>query len=382
MRAGAEELERRRPFGVIADCLGVSRAHSSLTELVLGPVPQSSDPLFLPVEAEAEFRAVEGILARIEELCSEGPLALAVEDLQWCDPSSMLVLHRLAARVQAFPMLLFCSARPLPRPRDLESLFGYFDDAGAHRLVLGPLAPDAASRLVEDLLATRPGPGLLRQVAGAGGNPFLIAELVAALVAERALWTTPEGLSEVAVMTLPPSAAMTILHRLSFLPPETLEVLRVASILGSSFSVKGLSLLVGTSAVGLMAALRDCMRGGIVEDRGSRFAFRHDLIREALCEDLPKALRIGLHMQAAQALASAGAASLEVAEHVMRGASPGDAKAVGWLHAAAREAAPRAPAIAVELLERALSLADASGPLQDKRDRVRHCWARHSVLPA
>jgi hypothetical protein len=149
---------------------------------------------------------------------------------------------------------------------------------------------------------------------------------------------------------------LVILHRLSFLPEDALDVLRVGSVLGSSFSVADLSLIMGRPVVGLMGPLRDAVGGGVLDRRESRFAFRHELIWEALYADLPKALRVGLHLQAARALASEGAAPIQVAEHLMRGASAGDSQAVPWLHAAARDVAPSAPAVAIELLERALSL--------------------------
>ena len=54
-----------------------------------------------------------------------------------------------------------------------------------------------------------------------------------------------------------------------------------------------------------------------------------------------------------------------MAEHLARGAGAGDAEAVAWLTRAAREAAPRAPAVAAELLERAVGLADPADPVRD-----------------
>src|SRR5439155_22232827 len=47
----------------------------------------------------------------------------------------------------------------------------------------------------------------------------------------------------------------------------------------------------------------------------------------------------------------------QVAAHVTRGAVPGDAGAIGWLHRAARETLELEPAVAADLLERARALA-------------------------
>jgi DNA-binding NarL/FixJ family response regulator len=156
-----------------------------------------------------------------------------------------------------------------------------------------------------------------------------------------------------------------ILHRLSFLTPATVELLRVASILGSSFAVSDLSAVVGRPTAALLAALEEATAAGILEPRGELLGFRHDLIREALYHDLPAPVRQSLHLDAGRALAGAGAPPEQVAEQLLRGAPAGDSQAVDWLRRAARRAAPRAPTVAVELLHQALELADPGDPARD-----------------
>ena len=73
-------------------------------------------------------------------------------------------------------------------------------------------------------------------------------------------------------------------------------------------------------------------------------------------------MRAGLHLDAARALARAGAPAEQVAEHSLRGAVPGDAEAVSWLREAAAKVASHAPAVAADLLGRAIELADPDDP--------------------
>ena len=94
----------------------------------------------------------------------------------------------------------------------------------------------------------------------------------------------------------------------------------------------------------------------MLEDDGARLRFRHELIRDAIYEDLTGSVRRGLHHEAGQRLAPAGAPSLQVAAHLARGAMTGDTAAVRWLARAAREAAPRSPDVAADLLDRAVGL--------------------------
>ena len=167
-------------------------------------------------------------------------------------------------------------------------------------------------------------------------------------------------------MTLPPNLRLTILRRLSFLPDDTLEALRAASILGAGFSLTELSATTDRSVLELSSVLGEALRARVLEDDGDRLRFRHDLIHEAIYEDLPASVRLGLHREAGRRLAGSGAEALRVAEHLARGATPGDAEAIAWLTRAAGEAAPRSPAAAAALLERAVALADPADPGRDR----------------
>ena len=195
-------------------------------------------------------------------------------------------------------------------------------------LSLGGLGAAAVADLAADAVGTAPGQGLLAGLAGAAGNPLFVTEMLAAL-AQEGMIETAGGRAEVEQTALPPTLRLTILRRLSFLSDDMLQALRFASILGASFTV---------------------------EDDGDRLRFRHDVIRDAIYEDMPATIRHGLHREAGQRLARTGAPALQVAEHLARGAARGDTEAVGWLSRAAREAAAKSPEVAAALLGRAAPL--------------------------
>jgi DNA-binding CsgD family transcriptional regulator len=159
---------------------------------------------------------------------------------------------------------------------------------------------------------------------------------------------------------------LTLLRRLSLLPEEVLNLLRLASILGGTFSTAELALLADQTVAQLLPALLAARDAGVLREAGDRLAFRHDLLREAISGDLSEAVRKGLHRQAATVLALAGAPAERVADHLMRGADPGDVDAVAWLRRAARSGAARTPATAIRLLEHALELVDPDDPVHDE----------------
>ena len=366
----AEELERTRPFGLVAAAFGCVRSspdprRAAIAALLAthgggerGPITVTSDP-------GLRFRAVDAFADLAEELALAGPLVIGVDDLQWADPSSLLTVAALSRRLAYLPVALIGCLRPSPRIPELDRLAGLLLDAGGRILAVRGLTERAVAELVADVVAAVPGPGLLAGISGAAGNPLFVTELLGALAQEGAI-KAAGGRAEVAEVTLPPTLRLTILRRLSFLPEDTLQALRAASILGSSFTVTELSVTMARPALELSVVLAEGITGRVLEEHGAVIRFRHDLIRDALYEDLPLSVRRGLHREAGRRLAQTGAPALQVAEQLARGAGQGDAEAIGWLTRAAREAAARSPDVAADLLERAAGLMAPADPGRDR----------------
>lgn len=95
---------------------------------------------------------------------------------------------------------------------------------------------------------------------------------------------------------------------------------------------------------------------------GPRLAFRHDLIRQAVHENLPLAVRMALHREAADSLRGIGARSAEVAWHVVMSGGPVDDDAVTTLTTAVRELSSSAPDAAADLAQRVAGLLPAHDP--------------------
>ena len=366
----AEELQRMRPFGVAADAFGCVRSspdsrRAALAGLLAGGGPGEREPITVTSDQGLRFRTIDAFADLAEELALSGPLVIGIDDLQWADPSSLLTLGALGRRLAYLPAALVGCYRLSPRVAELDRLTSALEDAGALHLSLRPLAADAVTGLVAEILAAEPGPGLLARISGAAGNPLFVTELVEALVQEGAIEAIA-GRAEAEELTLPPTLRLTILRRLSFLSEGTLQALRVASILGPGFSLADLATVTGRPAVDLALVLAEAIGARVLEDDGTVLRFRHDLIHEAIYADLPASMIQGLHREAGQRLARSGAPALQVAEQLARGAVQGDADAIGWLTRAAREGAARSPDVAADLLARAAALTDPADPGRDQ----------------
>ena len=310
------------------------------------------------------FRVVDALADLVEELALPGPLVIGLDDLQWADASSLLTLSALSRRVEYLPVGLIACFRPVPRSPELDRLADSLAAAGGRYLSLGGLTEQAVTELVADAVSAAPGRGLLAGISGAAGNPLFVTEMLEAL-AQEGMIETSGGRAEVAQVILPPTLRLTILRRLSFLSDDTLQALRAASILGTGFTAHRPVGDDGPAGPGAIPGAGGGITGRVLEDDGDRLRFRHDLIRDALYEDLPTAIRSGLHREAGQRLARAGARSLHVAEHLARGAGQGDTEAISWLTRAAREAAARSPEVAADLMGRAAGLMAPGDPDRD-----------------
>ena len=119
------------------------------------------------------------------------------------------------------------------------------------------------------------------------------------------------------------------------------------------------------SASDLAASLQEAVLAGIVDDSGAELSFRHPLIRQALYESMPEALRAVLHADAARELAATGADTLRVAQQLSAANGPREIWVRAWLAEAAPALATRAPQLAVELVRGALEQTAADDVSRD-----------------
>ncbi len=185
----AEELERTRPFGLLAAAMGCARSaadprRAAIAGLLAAPAAGDVRPITVTSDPGLRFRVVDALTDLVEELALTGPLVLGLDDLQWADPSSLLTVGALARRLTDLPVGVIGCLRPSPRSAELDRLAAALEAAGARHLTLHPLTGEAVTGLVAQAVAAEPGPRLLAEVAGAAGNPLFVTEVLAALAQE------------------------------------------------------------------------------------------------------------------------------------------------------------------------------------------------------
>jgi DNA-binding CsgD family transcriptional regulator len=326
----------------------------------------------------------EQLLALVTEQCTARPTILVIDDLQWADPASITLWGRLARATRQLPLLLIGMMRPVPLRDDLLALRRTI--GGEARLQLTALSEDSAAELVEILAGGKPDSSLLKLADGAAGNPLYVAELVAALARSSSLAITDAGAAELASDSAPESLSAAIADRLGFVTGPTRKVLRAAALLGMEFAVPDLALVLGRSVAELISAVDEACAAGVLAESASGLGFRHPLIRAALYDEMPPAVRAAWHRDVGRALAEAGAPPDRVARQLLRavgdsgnGSGPADGTPVDewmldWLSRTAEPLIVQAPGVAAELLTRAV----ASCP----PDSARHGWLASRLADA
>jgi DNA-binding CsgD family transcriptional regulator/tetratricopeptide (TPR) repeat protein len=364
--AVADELSGRFPLRVLLDCLRVGTAPDAERAEIAGLL-QGAGSSGAVTPGDIVGAAAERLVVLVERLCAGAPVALVVDDLQWADEASLAVWQRLHRLVPQLPLLLVAACRPVPRRAELAALRRSMSGTDAVVIDLPPLGPEQVAELVRRLLAAAPGPRLRAHARQAGGNPLYIRELVDGLVRDQLVKVengTVDLIEEVEVLP-PVSVAAAISRRLGFLSNEAITVLRGAAVLGSTFSVAGLGVLTGRTPTYLAEVVHEAVTAGVLVESGDRLAFRHALIRHALYEQMPVSLRSALHRQAAEALASAGAPVVEVAEQLLAAPDAVDGWVTDWVASATDVLVHRAPEVAVDLLRRVRAQGRPPDPLID-----------------
>jgi DNA-binding CsgD family transcriptional regulator len=365
-RGEAHPFESTHPFGVVADALGLRRRSPDPRRAMIGSLlaGNADGQAAGGGTPDLRYQIVEEILDLVEASCAEHPVVLVLEDLHWADDSTLLAFRSMVHRLAHVPLLLVASLRPAPRSAELDHLLNDLFAAGARAVRLGAFGPDEVRALAQAETGAVPGPELMAVLDKAGGNPLWVVEILRSL-SDEGLLRADDGTAEAALPELPGSLREVVIRRLRYLPDETLSLLQIAAVLGDTASVADVAAVARREPGAVVAQLGEAFRARLLGEAGHEFVFRHQLVHDAIYQEIPAPARQVMHRDAAEALANTGADLLQVADHLVLGAARGDLQAVEWLRRAAREAASGSPAVSVDLLRRADSLLPDGHPDAD-----------------
>ncbi|MCA1845439.1 MAG: AAA family ATPase, partial [Actinobacteria bacterium] len=251
----------------------------------------------------------EAVADLVERLATDRPVVVAVDDVQWADPTSVQLVEHLLATTETAAVLVVLSGRAEPDHASWELRETAVRRLGhrARELTLGPLDGGADARMLRSLLGVATLP---RNIGGvlqvAEGNPFFLEELIGSLVESGTLTRAAEGwhLQDAAV-EVPHTVEGLLQSRIDRLSHGSREVLTAASVLGRQFALELVEHLCDPDT-DVPGALRELERADLVREarRWPRreYRFKHVLIQEAAYRTLVGDWRQELHRRAAHGL--------------------------------------------------------------------------------
>ena len=303
------------------------------------------------------------------------PVLLAVEDLQWADPTTVDLLVRVIARVTASPALCVLTFRrefepPWPRQHVLE-------------VALEPLTSEQVRAMTTAASDIALDPAMVAWVdAAADGVPLFVEALLKTL--EQGRGSDVNGHAP-PTTTVPATLQGLLTERLDRLS-DLGDVIDMTAVLGREFDRALLAALMASGGADLEPALVELVAQDVlrpVEGAGSRYEFTHALLQEAAYGRILRRRRHALHARVADTLVESFAEVAErqpevVAHHWSRAAQP--AKAISLWHAAGVHALEQAAYVeAAEHFRRGVEALDESGSRpggdRDQLDLLMHLAA-------
>jgi tetratricopeptide (TPR) repeat protein len=255
---------------------------------------------------QARFRLFDSIARLLVTMSSIQPLLLVLDDLQWADLSSLMLLKFLARELHGARLLVVCAYRDV-EVGALHPLAEFFGDLAGlcHHLTLRGLSPEEVAQLIALMTGVAASAELVTSVhEQTGGNSFFVREMATLLLSSQGRLgpVDKRGAGRTAV----PDSVRQVLHRrLDQLSTDCGEQLVIGAILGQEFRLDVLQFMTGRPLRTELELLDEAVAARLVEEMPGtpiRYRFAHALVGEVLYGRIRLAQRMLLHLRAGQAL--------------------------------------------------------------------------------
>jgi DNA-binding SARP family transcriptional activator/tetratricopeptide (TPR) repeat protein len=281
-----------------------------LGRLIPGLAARAREPLAVEPEMQ-RFRLFNAVTSVLAHVARGRPAIVVLDDLQWADRSTALLLRHVIREIDAVQLLMIGTLRDVEACRS-EQLAEFLarPQHGVDTIALRGLDADETQALVVARAGRRATAGAVGALLEAtGGNPLLLEETI------RSLGDVEQAVHGFGV---PERAAQVIGRRVVRLSEPAQRALAGAAVAGAEFDVRVVEAVAGEQA---LDGIEEAAAAGLVRELpDGRFSFSHALVRDALRERLSGARRQRLHLRIGEALDALGDGNpAELAHHFSEG---------------------------------------------------------------
>ncbi|TPG35063.1 LuxR C-terminal-related transcriptional regulator [Mycolicibacterium hodleri] len=348
-------------FDVLAgsgDMDATSMPLAPLLQAVLGGAPPLMDRLSvqeLLSNDDARYVIIEEIIESLERVARRQPLLIAIDDIQFSDPTTLFALRVMAERLSAEPVVWMVGVREPVHDEGIVRTIDRLESLNTAILSLPRLAQHTLAQIAEDFLGATLDDNLRTIVAQTDGQVIDLVEILRGLIDERRI-DIVGGRATLDDMSAPTRLRESVNRRMAGLPPEAADFVAAAAVVRPDVTARVVAAMLGRPIEEATAALGAAEQAQLVVNVDGRYAFRHDLVRAAVEMTLEPDRRRELRRTAVDARLDEGAPVLEVATALSVSANRGDAQAAGLLEHAAEKASTTNPSTGADLVGRAAEL--------------------------
>jgi tetratricopeptide (TPR) repeat protein len=336
------------------------------------PTPPTLEP------EQARFRLFDSITTFLRNAALARPLLLILDDLQWADEPSLRLLQFLAQEIRDAHLLVVGTYRDValgrghPLARTLAEVGR--EDLG-HQIRLEGLSTQDVGRYIELTSGVSPPENLVQRIwSKTEGNPFFVSETIRLLITEGVL-ENPQALADLQI-NIPPRVRDVVRRRLEQLSDHCNKTLTMAAVYGREFSLEVIEALSDADAERVLNDLEEAIDARIIaETPGSDLAyvFTHDLVREAVYDQVKTVRRKRMHAHIASVLEGLYQGgeierhSAELARHFVAAERAGDPdKAINYsVRAGRRSLEQLAYEEAARHFEAAVKIVESKSPVDE-----------------
>ena len=252
---------------------------------------------------EQRFIAFQAMTRLLTFAAQSRGLAILLDDLHWADAPSLRLLEHVLRSLGSARVLVVVAYRDAgPGHRNLRQTLGELARfPGAIRMEMRGLDQQQCAACIATASGQRPAPDVVRRIhERTGGNPFFVMECGRLLGMDA---TMPHGSSN-PLSIIPASVRDVVLQRLGRVSPACRGLLEAAAVIGTPAGQALLASVTEVAANQVLVLLDEAAESALLHHDLNRtyYAFTHDLLRDAVYQELPLARRAELHQRVAEHL--------------------------------------------------------------------------------
>jgi len=252
-----------------------------------------------PFLAEPEFQEISALIAEplllvdriashLARLAGGQRLLIAVDDVQWADRVSRYALRALISRLVGLPVVWVL----VSRSDDVGLVVSAADSVDVEHIRLGPLADPAIADIARDRLGPNHDGRVEQMLGAAGGNAFLAVQII-------------DGMAQhdeaAGVDGIPAQFRSAVRRRLTDQSVAARRLVEAVAVAGRPVSIIDLAELCEMSGdPAYDRAVNDAVASALVKSTGAELNFDHDLLKDAVYEQIVPDVRCRLHARFAR----------------------------------------------------------------------------------